>query len=210
MPSQPVFDGIHGRDLGDDDVIALGDRGWMVKDGFLDAELVAGARREAERLPGLRAAGVSRDAVVDGRVRGDRIAWIVASDDTPALSAAAARFEAIRIALNEGAYLGLRRFELQLACYPGDGARYDRHLDAFAGSKQPGASTRRATAIVYLNPGWGAEDGGVLRLHVPGGPVAVEPIAGRLVVFLSERIEHEVLPCFAPRWALTAWYHGSS
>jgi SM-20-related protein len=38
--------------------------------------------------------------------------------------------------------------------------------------------------------------------------VDVEPSLDRLVVFLSERIDHEVLPAFAPRLALTAWYYG--
>jgi len=38
----------------------------------------------------------------------------------------------------------------------------------------------------------------------------VEPTLDRLVVFLSERIEHEVLPSQAPRLALTAWFYGRS
>jgi SM-20-related protein len=28
------------------------------------------------------------------------------------------------------------------------------------------------------------------------------------VVFLSERVEHEVLPTFAPRLAVTGWFYG--
>jgi SM-20-related protein len=56
----------------------------------------------------------------------------------------------------------------------------------------------------------------VLRLH-PGGAddadastdvasVDVAPLLDRLLVFLSERVEHEVLPMRAPRWAVTAWF----
>ena len=36
------------------------------------------------------------------------------------------------------------------------------------------------------------------RLQVPEG--------GRLVVFLAGVVEHEVMPAYAPRVALTAWF----
>ncbi len=34
----------------------------------------------------------------------------------------------------------------------------------------------------------------------------VLPMAGRLVVFMSGAVEHEVMPTFQPRCALTAWF----
>jgi SM-20-related protein len=52
----------------------------------------------------------------------------------------------------------------------------------------------------------------VLRLYPDAGadghsePVDVEPILDRLLVFLSERVEHEVLPTRVPRRAVTAWF----
>ena len=76
-----------------------------------------------------------------------------------------------------------------------------RHRDAF-----PGGDNRRVTAILYLNPDWQPEHGGQLRLHLDP-PRDVEPFSERLVVFLSDRVEHEVLPAFADRWAITAWYY---
>lgn len=63
-----------------------------------------------------------------------------------------------------------------------------------------------ATAIYYVNPGWTPAAGGQLRLHAPAGPVDVEPLLDRLILFLAERIEHEVLPAHASRLAVTAWY----
>ncbi len=33
----------------------------------------------------------------------------------------------------------------------------------------------------------------------------VEPECGRLVVFQACAVEHEVLPAFLQRWAMTAW-----
>jgi SM-20-related protein len=70
------------------------------------------------------------------------------------------------------------------------------------------------TAIYYANPAWRPADGGALRLYadpsVDSGaavePVDVAPILDRLLVFLSERVEHEVLPTQAPRRAITAWF----
>jgi SM-20-related protein len=93
---------------------------------------------------------------------------------------------------------------VQLARYPGGGARYERHRDAFSGGP-----SRRLTAIYYLNDGWSPADGGALRIHADDGAVDLAPTIDRLVVFLSERLEHEVLPAFAPRLAITAWYRGA-
>lgn len=192
--------------LTDEDIAALGERGWFVRDGFLSADAVDRAIAASERLRGagaFHAAGVRRgaDHRVEKAVRGDEIAWIDegAPDPFPELRE---RFLALKEELNASAYLGLSRMEVQLAHYPGEGEGYAAHRDAFAG---PG--NRRLTAIVYLNRGWVPEHGGALRLHVDP-PRDVEPQAGRLVVFLAERIQHEVLPTHAPRWALTAWFRG--
>ena len=126
----------------------------------------------------------------------------------------------------------LRREEMQVTCYPGDGARYVKHVDNNDG-RQTG---RKITCIVYANPDWKASDGGELRLHVPvpraeaktagstevhfhepetGGAnsnialgVDVSPKANRLVLFWSDaRVPHEVRPALAPRYALSIWYH---
>ncbi len=188
-----------------DEIAALGSRGFFRRSRFLGvalAQQVAAAAQDLERRAVLRPAGVRRgaDHQLDPQVRGDAITWLDSGVAAPALQAALARFEALRFALNEGAWLGLRRTELQLAHYPATGAGYARHRDAF-----PGEDNRRITAIVYLNEGWSPEHGGRLRLHVDP-PVDVEPRLDTLVVFRSELIEHEVQPSFAPRFALTAWY----
>jgi SM-20-related protein len=171
---------------------------------------------EVERLAGagvLAPARVGRgDRHLDPSIRGDEIAWLSASGEvessagTRAPSALAplwAAFDAMRRALAESAYLRLDRFDVQLARYPGGGVGYLRHRDSFA----RGPGQRRLTAILYLNPAWAPADGGVLRLHlVP--PRDLEPRLDRLVVFLSDRVEHEVLPALSPRLAATAWYYG--
>lgn len=65
--------------------------------------------------------------------------------------------------------------------------------------------------MIYLNPAdWDASAlGGCLRVFRPaclgGGSVDVEPLPGRLVVFLSGAIDHEVLPSFGLRVAISSW-----
>ena len=190
------------------DVRQLDTPGVLVRDGWLGrraAESVLGEIEALVRAGTLRPAGVSRGAHhrVDAETRGDAIAWLAPETAGPALAVLHARFDALRESLNHEAYLGLARTEIQLARYPGGGAGYRRHRDAF-----PGQSNRRVTALYYLNPAWQPEHGGLLRCHLDGGPLDVEPIADRLVCFLSERVEHEVLPAFAPRLAVTAWFYG--
>jgi SM-20-related protein len=169
-----------------EDIAALGEEGVFVRDGFAGREAALAMRERLRALP-LVPAHVGRGR--QAGVRGDHIAWI--DDD--------GRFEALRCDLNE-AWLGLSRFDLQVARYHA-GDAYPRHRDAFRGGP-----SRRVTAIWYLNDGWSA--GGELRLHLGGGPRDIAPLCDRLVVFLSEKIDHEVLPATDERWAVTAWYYG--
>lgn len=192
-----------------DEVRALGEQGWLIQDRFLSEGAALQAHGEAQALQqtadwSLPGVGRERDRTRGRQLRGDQTLWLQPQMAPPALGDLIQRFRALRDELNQ-AYLGLGRTEIQLARYPGDGEGYQRHRDAFAGD-----ASRRVTAICYLNPAWSPAAGGLLRLFTEGVPLEVEPLGGRLVLFLSERIEHEVLPAFAPRFAVTAWYYGST
>ncbi len=191
-----------------EDIQSLGERGWFTRDRLLGEPEALALRAEAlARVDAgrLRPAGIRRgaDHTLDTATRGDLITWVEPGADEPAFARMHTAFTQLGEALSAEAYLGLGRFDLQLACYPGQGERYARHADAF-----PGQSNRRVTAIYYLNPGWEPAQGGVLRLYTGEGVVDVAPRLDSLVVFLSERVEHEVLAAHAPRLALTAWYYG--
>jgi SM-20-related protein len=193
----------------DADVRALGERGWFLRDGLLGhpTALAIHAAVEVMAESGLlRPAGLGRGAAnrIDDAYRGDAITWILGDSVPPGLLPLWESFLALRDALNRDAYLGLDQMEVQVARYPGGGAAYRRHRDAFpdpAGT----SPNRRVTAIYYPNPVWRPEDGGALRLHGHDGPHDVAPLLDRLLVFLSERLEHEVLPTRSARWAVTAW-----
>lgn len=158
--------------------------------------------------------GVRGDRRLEPSIRGDEIAWLAADGQVETSAGARASstlaplwaaFDALRRPLLEAAYVRLDRFDVQLAHYPGAGAGYLRHWDAF--TRGPGQ--RRLTAILYLNAGWNPPHGGLLRLHL-SPPRDVQPRLDRLVVFLSDQVEHEVLPALSARLAATAWYYGPS
>lgn len=71
---------------------------------------------------------------------------------------------------------------------------------------------RFLTAILYLNDEWSSGVGdksGYLRLYTTSsGDVDVKPQGGRMVIFDSKRILHEVLPCDErkKRIAITCWF----
>jgi len=95
------------------------------------------------------------------------------------------------------------RSDAMLAVYPGGGARFANHIDNTTGDG------RRLTVLLYLNPGWTPAMGGALRVTEPssGQQVDILPQAGRLAMFYSESVAHEVLPTFGDRHAITVWYY---
>lgn len=199
--------------LTDAEVEALSRTAYFVRDGVFGTSVATSIAREAMALcegRPLRTPGMGRQALQAYALRNDAIAWVEPDDSGPALRALHGWFTALAAEVNRSVYLGLGRFDVQLARYAGEGARYTRHRDAFSGPGQAGPN-RRLTAIWYANAEWHEAHGGLLRLYPEGmEPVDVAPVLDRLVVFLSDRLEHEVLPAYAPRVALTAWYYGGA
>lgn len=97
------------------------------------------------------------------------------------------------------------RSDCMLAKYA-DGGRFQRHID---NTTKDG---RKLTLLCYLNPDkWVESDGGSLRLHPKNSsPVDIFPEGGRLAMFFSDLVEHEVRPTYGNRFALTMWYYDRS
>jgi len=194
--------------LSDDEVRSLGEGELIVRDGVLGEELARRVRAEAtSRLGDLEPAGIGRGSErrEAPAIRGDDHVWLDPPALCSALSSVWSLFSTALDVLNQRAWLGVARFEVQLAAFRRPGARYTRHLDAFRDH-----GLRRATLIYYLNPGWCREDGGELRVYLGDRVCDIEPLLDRLVLFLSDRVEHEVLPARRLRLAITAWFRRSS
>eukprot|EP00435_Cladocopium_sp_Y103_P075991 s59_g72.t1 len=93
------------------------------------------------------------------------------------------------------------------ACYP-PRASYKMHLDSYFLHGCKDDIPRKVTVLLYCNHGWEPRQGGELRAWEPfdqgrGVSQRIEPLAGRLVVFMSEEIWHEVLESHGDRYALT-------
>jgi SM-20-related protein len=173
---------------------------------FADEPLVAALAVEAHRRHAageFHAAGIGRGAKRAERpdIRGDRIAWLDEHALSPPEHALWTALDALRLALNRRAFLGLFSLEAHYAIYP-PGAFYARHRDRFRDD-----DARVLSWALYLNERWTDADGGALRLHIDGQSAReVLPEGGTLVCFLSDRIEHEVLPTSRTRLSIAGWF----
>ncbi len=140
-----------------------------------------------------------------GKPRGDR--YIPSSrarsaGEWPALALIDRALAVVGTRLNEA--LGrtlVVRSDPFFACFPGGGAEYGAHFDG-------AYDTCKLTTILYANPDWQAESRGELQIYDGGARCwrAVTPSAGRLLLFRADEVLHRVVPCYAPRYALTAWW----
>ncbi|EDM49018.1 2OG-Fe(II) oxygenase [Marinobacter algicola] len=193
----------------DDLADGLTEHGWMSQDVSvqLTPSLLNGLRNEIrilDRTDALRKAGVGRgqDMLRDRSVRRDKIAWL--QGVTPVQAALFEFFESVRVGLNERLFLGLKRFEAHYATYH-NGDFYRRHVDSFQGR-----ASRVVSLVLYLNEDWQEADGGALQVfnrenenEVCG---VVLPLAGRMALFMSEEIPHEVLPAHRTRYSVACWF----
>ncbi|MBP9855106.1 MAG: 2OG-Fe(II) oxygenase [Candidatus Omnitrophica bacterium] len=183
--------------------------GYAVLDGFLSAEMIQSIRTHMDKL---RQEGEFKEAgignvhqyQVNSSIRKDWIHWINHSQPDSTISVFVQQLRQVMDMLNRFCFLGLKDFEMHYAMYP-TGAYYKRHLDQFKSSDH-----RRLTFICYLNTGWQPTDGGLLRMFLKDkdgreSPMDVSPVAGRLVFFRSDQIEHEVILCHRQRYSVTGW-----
>jgi SM-20-related protein len=140
-------------------------------------------------------------------IRSDSVLWLDQVADAPAVQAYNAAMDDIMHAVNRGLYLGLAELESHFAVYP-TGAFYKKHLDRFRDD-----DARTLTTVFYLNEGWPQDAGGEIRLYLDPDcqtHIDVAPEAGTLVLFLSDRFWHEVLPARQQRLSVTGWYRRRS
>ncbi|XP_062311473.1 prolyl hydroxylase EGLN2-like isoform X1 [Osmerus eperlanus] len=187
--------------------------GICVKDHFLGERLGERVLQEVEILnsSGKFCGGqlVSQRSIPSRNIRGDQIAWVEGCE--PGCGAIGVLMAHIDEAVMRSAANGQLgdcvingRTKAMVACYPGNGTGYVRHVD------NPNGDGRCITCIYYLNKGWDVKvHGGLLQIYPEGKSVVanIEPLFDRLLIFWSDRRNpHEVKPAFSTRYAITVWY----
>jgi SM-20-related protein len=137
-------------------------------------------------------------------IRGDKILWIEPTTTDIIEQALLTKIQAFIDYLNKTCYLGITSFEFHYANYE-NGKFYKRHRDTF--TTQAG---RVLSVILYLNKNYNLIDGGNLMIYPTQNgiekSISISPIAGRMVCFESEKLDHEVLETFKDRTSITGWF----
>ncbi len=182
----------------------LAEEGYAVVDQFLSYKEVNAILELEEFKNGVtqfKKAGVGKNQQlqINESVRGDYIHWL---DKTTAPSATKIyldRLSDLALFLNQNLFLSLKDYEVHMTIYPA-GSFYKRHLDQFKKDDH-----RKLSIICYLNNDWQEEHGGQLRIYLKDGTKDFLPLAGRLICFRSDQLEHEVLVANRDRLSLTGW-----
>lgn len=160
------------------------------------------------QLSGGKTASDDGQKFIEKRIRGDEITWLEGNEKyVPNIVKLIQSVDSLIISCSEfpgglNCYHIEGRAKAMVACYPGNGTGYTRHVD------NPDGDGRCLTVIYYLNQGWGEDKGGKLRIYRgERHHIDVEPILNRLLMFWSDgRNPHEVLPAYCTRYAITIWY----
>lgn len=182
----------------------IAESGYAVAEGFLTSEQVDSILQLDEFKEGLlhfRKAGIGKpqQKQINETIRGDFIRWIDRVNASEPINVYLNKVQELISFLNQSLFLSLKDYEVHMTIYPA-GSFYKKHLDQFKADDH-----RKLSLILYLNKDWKDGEGGQLRMHLPNGTKDILPLAGRLVCFRSDRIEHEVLPASRERLSLTGW-----
>jgi len=184
----------------------LVEHGWYEWPDAIPEHVCAALLAEIEHyddLGALQRAGIGRGEQhqLNNQVRRDEIKWLDGRSEAQIEYFEA--METLQKEMNRGLFLGLFEYECHYALYP-EGGFYKTHRDSFKGQ-----ANRMVTTVLYLNPNWQDDWGGELVLYddLETHQIAkIKPKIGKLVVFMSEQIPHEVLPTQHPRASVAGWF----
>ncbi|MDM1073861.1 2OG-Fe(II) oxygenase [Empedobacter brevis] len=151
------------------------------------------------------AIGNSQNEQVIKSIRGDKIKWMDEMNKTKTEEIFFSKINDFIDYLNKTCYMGIEESEFHYAIYP-EGTFYQKHVDAFKNDDR-----RTLSIVLYLNDEqWKDEFGGQLTLFLPSEDkeekeLDILPLAGRLAVFDSKTIPHEVKTVNRPRYSITGW-----
>jgi len=181
---------------------ALVNDGYIVITDALDNYIANDLLEFAKQERDFKRAGISSssDLHLDNKRRRDKIHWL--DEDSSIQSDFLFFTKGLQEYLNKELYLGINYYESHFAIYE-KGDFYEKHLDSFKNSKN-----RVVTTVYYLNDKWEKDDGGELIVYDEDGNFLskIEPKSNTLVVFMSEKFPHEVLPANIKRYSIAGWF----
>ena len=150
------------------------------------------------------AIGNRTNEVIAKTIRGDFILWLNEAEAAPTEKAFFRKINDFVDYLNKTCFLGILQKEFHYALYP-EGTFYKRHLDTFQNDDR-----RKLSLVCYLNDqDWKPEYGGELVIFKEENgaetPITIYPFPGRVVIFESQVLEHEVKPVKTERLSITGW-----
>ncbi|MFI2741571.1 2OG-Fe(II) oxygenase [Zhouia sp. PK063] len=139
-------------------------------------------------------------------IRGDFILWLNETYTNDAENIFFSKINDLVNYLNKTCFLGILSKEFHYALYP-KGKYYQRHLDTFQNDDR-----RKLSFVCYLNDEhWTtANNGGELVIYTHNNgketTIPVTALPGRVVIFESQVLEHEVKPVLqGERLSITGW-----
>ena len=187
----------------------LGFKQYSVIDDFFTADEVKALRASLlqkydEDSFKKSAIGNRTNEIIKTKVRGDIILWIDENNINASEQLFFNKINDLKDYLNRTCFLGINQKEFHYAIYP-EGTFYKRHLDTFQNDDR-----RKLSFVCYLNEeNWKPENGGELVLYLdennPENDKVIYPLPGRVVIFESQILEHEVKPVNTPRLSITGW-----
>lgn len=187
----------------------LVDRKFSVVEGFFDLDEVEQLRNslllkfEEDNFK-KAAIGNRTNEIIAKSIRGDFIFWLNEAKAEEAEKLFFNRINHFVDYLNKTCFLGILFKEFHYALYP-EGTFYKRHLDTFQNDDR-----RKLSIVCYLNEqDWKKEYGGELVLYIDKNGMetseVIYPFPGRMVIFESQVLEHEVKPVKTERLSITGW-----
>ena len=188
----------------------LSNQKYSISDFFFSTEEIkqlreAIIRKENKKDFHQAAVGSSVNEQIVKSIRGDKIRWIDEENKTETEEIFFSKINDFIEYLNLTCYMGIEESEFHYAVYP-EGTFYQKHVDAFKNDDR-----RTLSVVLYLNDEeWKDEFGGQLTLYLSDEnkvekELDILPLAGRLAVFDSKSIPHEVKTVHRPRYSITGW-----
>lgn len=148
------------------------------------------------------AIGNKTNEAIEKTIRGDFILWINEAEQNEIEKLFFNKINELVNYLNRTCFMGILHKEFHYAVYP-KGTFYKRHLDTFQND-----SRRKLSMVCYFNDEtWQKENGGELVIYNENETEKViYPMPGRMVIFESQFLEHEVKPVQNDkRLSITGW-----